>query len=48
MNFFWQILKPTLPPPPAEPKTDNPFAIARPKPSDLMMQRQTSFKGFGK
>ena len=29
-------------------KDDNPFAIARPQASDVMMQRQTSFKGFGK
>ena len=25
----------------------NPYAIARPHPTDLMLQRQTSFRGFG-
>ena len=45
-----QLMKPS---PPKEPvgeaakKVDNPFAIARPHATDLMYQRQASFRGLG-
>jgi numb-like protein len=39
-------LKPAQPPPIQEVE-ENPFAIARPHAPDLMLQRQTSFRGFG-
>ena len=42
----FQVLKPSQPPPPVNNKEDNPFAIARPHATDLMLQRQTSFRGF--
>ena len=41
------MLKPSQPPPPIEKADENPFAIARPHATDLMLQRQTSFRGFG-
>lgn len=42
-----QIVKPNSPPPLIL-EDQNLYAIARPKASDFMKQRQTSFKGFGK
>ncbi len=42
-----QGIKPSNEPPPApEQPVDNPFAVARPHATDLMLQRQTSFRGF--
>jgi len=48
-----QGIKPALEPPPIRPKSDdpetaNPFAIARPHATDLMLQRQTSFREFSR
>ena len=41
-------MKPSPKEPPVEKeKVVNPYAIARPHPTDLMLQRQTSFRGFG-
>ena len=43
-----QVLKPTPKEPPVDKeKVVNPYAIARPHPTDLMLQRQTSFRGLG-
>ena len=43
-----QVLKPSPKEPPVEKeKVVNPYAIARPHPTDLMLQRQTSFRGLG-
>ena len=43
-----QVLKPSPKEPPVEKeKVSNPYAIARPHATDLMYQRQTSFKGLG-
>ena len=51
--FSLQGIKPALEPPPIRPKSDdpetaNPFAIARPHATDLMLQRQTSFREFSR
>ena len=45
---IFQVLKPSPKEPPVEKeKVSNPYAIARPHATDLMYQRQTSFKGLG-
>ena len=46
--YFQKVLKPSPKEPPVEKeKVANPYAIARPHATDLMYQRQTSFKGLG-
>ena len=46
--MIFQVLKPSPKEPPVEKeKVSNPYAIARPHATDLMYQRQTSFKGLG-
>jgi len=45
--FSFQIMKPTSPPPPFEMSENNPFAVARPQPIDLMFHRQSSFMSGG-
>ena len=52
--FFLSLqgIKPSEPPPirpqTEDPEAANPFAIARPKATDLMLQRQTSFREFSR
>lgn len=50
--FCLQGIKPSFEPPPkpttAEDGDANPFAIARPHATDLMLQRQTSFREFSR
>lgn len=43
-----QGIKPAFPPPPKDDSVENPFAVARPHATDLMLQRQTSFRGFNR
>ena len=50
--FCLQGIKPSFEPPPkpttSEDGEANPFAIARPHATDLMLQRQTSFREFSR
>ena len=40
------MIKPSVDPVPVDTSISNPFAVARPHATDLMLQRQTSFRGF--